>query len=109
MYLRLFTCRNRVEQRLGTSVPALYGLLLSNVYASVRFHAICPLAGTLLAVTSVWLAAAAALETHTWLLNPDPATGKPEPVYPAKDSKWKSQFAWQEDERDAAAASNVKW
>ena len=86
---------NRVDGRLGASVPALYGLLFSNLYASYRFAALRPLAGQLLAATSVWLAAAAGLETHTWLLNPDPQTKCPEPLYPAKDPKWNTKFRWE--------------
>lgn len=86
---------NRVEQRLGASVPALYGLLLSNLYTSFRFYRIRPLAGQLLAATSIWLAAAAALETHAWILNPDSDTDIPEPLYPAREAKWKSKFMWE--------------
>lgn len=84
-----------MEGRLGFSVPVLYGLLGSNLYASFRFYQVQPLAGKLLALTSTWLAAAAALETRTWQLNPDEATGKLEPLYPAKDHKWKTKFRWE--------------
>ena len=86
---------NNVERRLGFSVPVLYGLLFSNLYASYRFFLVDPLAGKLLVATSIWLAAAAALETNAWLINPDSDTGKPEPLYPAKDSKWKTKFRWE--------------
>lgn len=91
---------NRVEQRLGASVPVLYGLLLSNVYASYQFYLRRPVAGKWLLATSTWLAAAAALETHVWLLNPDSSTGQPEPLYPAKDDKWQSKFQWEEEKND---------
>eukprot|EP00977_Amphora_coffeiformis_P015097 scaffold4396_cov204-Amphora_coffeaeformis.AAC.7 len=91
----LWNSINRVDQRLGASVPALYGLLVTNLVASYRFYLVRPIAGKLLAATSIWLAAAAVLETHAWLINPDPTTGQPEPLYPAKDTKWKTKFRWE--------------
>lgn len=86
---------NNVERRLGVSVIALYALASSKAYTAYRFFQIDALAGKCLAATMTWLSAAAILETNTWLINPDPDTGKPEPLYPAKVAKWKTRFRWE--------------
>lgn len=100
--LSFATNSNRVDGRLGASVPALFGLLFSNIFASYQFYLVRPLAGKLLFATSLWLAAAAALETDTWRLNPENSTtGQRAPLYPAKDDstngeKWKTtKFRWE--------------
>jgi len=88
--------RNNVEKRLGVSVILLYGLWLSNAFAAFQFYKINPLAGKLLALTQIWITAAAALETSTWQINPDPDTGKPEPLLPRQHPKWASKFRWEQ-------------
>lgn len=93
-YLLLVCIRNNVDRRLGFSVPVLYGLALTKVLAAYCFYLVDPLLGKCLLLTLTWLGAAAALETHTWRINPDPDTGKPEPLYPAK-GKWKTRFRWE--------------
>lgn len=90
----LWNTTNNVERRLGVSVIVLYGLVLTKAYAAYRFLQIDPMAGKLLAATLTWLTAAAALETRTWQINPDPDTGECEPLYPAK-GKWKTRFRWE--------------
>jgi hypothetical protein len=95
IYLTMEPISNNVERRLGVSVIVLYSLALSKVFAAYKFYQIHPLAGKCLAATLTWLTAAAALETHTWRINPDPDTGKPEPLYPAKAPKWKTRFRWE--------------
>lgn len=89
-----FKYSNNVDRRLGFSVPVLYALALSKMLAAYRFYLVDPLLGKCLAATLTWITAAAALETHTWRINPDPDTGKPEPLYPAK-GKWKTKFRWE--------------
>ena len=86
---------NNVERRLGFSVIVLYLLVASKAWAVYQFYRIRPRAGQLLAATLTWLIAAAALETRTWQINPDPDTGRPEPLYPAKAAKWKTRFVWE--------------
>lgn len=93
--LLLFATSNNVERRLGVSVIALYGLVITDIFAAFRFYQVDPLSGKCLAATLTWITAAAALETNTWRINPDPATGKPEPLYPAKAKKWKTRFRWE--------------
>jgi tryptophan-rich sensory protein len=90
----LWNTVNNVDRRLGFSVPVLYALALSKMLAAYRFYLVDPLLGKCLAATLTWITAAAALETHTWRINPDPDTGKPEPLYPAK-GKWKTKFRWE--------------
>jgi tryptophan-rich sensory protein len=91
----LWNTVNNVERRLGVSVIVLYALWITKAYAAVRFHRVDAVAGRLLASTLTWLTAAAALETNTWLINPDPDTGEPEPLYPARAEKWKTRFRWE--------------
>lgn len=66
---------------------------LSKAYAVYRFSQVDLLAGKMLSLTMVWLSIAAALVTATWKLNPDPATGKPEPLYPVQ-GEIVTKFAW---------------
>jgi benzodiazapine receptor len=91
----LWNTINNVEKRLGLSVIALYGMWLSKAYAAWRFFQVDPLAGKALALTLSWLTAAAALETRTWQINPDPTTGQKEPLYPAMADKWQTKFRWE--------------
>eukprot|EP00571_Detonula_confervacea_P006968 CAMPEP_0172320486 /NCGR_PEP_ID=MMETSP1058-20130122/40666_1 /TAXON_ID=83371 /ORGANISM="Detonula confervacea, Strain CCMP 353" /LENGTH=285 /DNA_ID=CAMNT_0013035765 /DNA_START=186 /DNA_END=1043 /DNA_ORIENTATION=- len=91
----LWNTINNVEKRLGLSVIALYGIWLSKAYAAWRFFLVDPLAGKALALTLSWLTAAAALETRTWQINPDPGTGQKEPLYPAKADTWQTKFRWE--------------
>ena len=62
----------------------LYGLFFSKAYTSYLAYQIVPNAGIALACTLTWLGAAAALGTDTWRLNPDPKTGKRQPLLPTK-------------------------
>lgn len=92
----LWNTINNVERRLGVSVIVLYLMWLSKAYAAYEFWRIDKISGQLLAATLTWLTAAAALETNTWLINPDSDTGKVEPLYPAKvEGKWKTAFRWE--------------
>ena len=85
---------NNVDRRLGFSVPIMYGLVLTKVFAAYRFFLVYPVAGKWLAATLSWLLAAAALQTQTWLINPESDTSLPEPLYPAKSKKWETRFRW---------------
>jgi len=92
----LWNTVNNIERRLGVSVILLYLLWLTKAYAAYQFWRIDKITGQLLALTLTWLTAAAALETNTWLINPDPDTGRVEPLYPAKvKGKWKTVFRWE--------------
>jgi len=75
---------NRVEEQLGLSMIMLYGLFLSKAYTAYLAYRIVPGAGIALACPLSWLAAAAALGTDTWRLNPDSHTGKLQPLLPTK-------------------------
>jgi TspO/MBR family len=89
-------CSNNVERRLGVSVIVLYALVLTKALAAYQFYQVDRAAGRWLAATLTWLTAAAALETRTWQINPDPTTGKPEPLYPSKEeNKWRTRFRWE--------------
>jgi len=85
---------NNVERRLGVSVIALYGLWLTKALTAYLFYQIDPRAGKWLAATLTWITAAAALETRTWQINPDPSSKEREPLYPAK-GKAKTLFRWE--------------
>lgn len=89
---------NNVERRLGVAVLGVYTVWLSKAHAVYQYTAVNPVAGRLLGLTLIWLTIASALVTATWRLNPDPATGRPEPLVPVvkKDGRSKSltQFAW---------------
>ena len=73
----------------------LYALALSKAFTAWQFSKVYPLAGKLLALTMTWLSAAAALETSTWLINPDVETGKLEPLIPRRHPKWSTKFRWE--------------
>lgn len=88
--------RNNVERRLGVSVILLYSLWLSKAFAAFQFFKVEPLAGKLLALTLTWISAACALETRTWQINPDPDTGKREPLLPMQHPKWSTKFKWEQ-------------
>jgi len=87
---------NNVEQRYGVSVMGVLCVWLSKAHAAYRYYQVVPLAGKVLGVTLVWLTIASTLITATWRLNPDPTTGKPEPLYPTvtQGEPSKTQFAW---------------
>ena len=91
----LWTTVNNIERRLGFSVVLLYSLWLTKAFAAWQFYQVKPLAGKLLAVTLTWITAACALETRTWQINPDPDTGKKEPLLPMQHPKWKTKFRWE--------------
>jgi translocator protein len=91
----LWNTVNNIERRLGPSVILLYALAFTKAATALVFYKVTPLAGKLLALTMTWLTAAAVLETQTWRINPDPDTGKKEPLYPAKVAKWKTKFRWE--------------
>jgi len=92
----LWNTVNNVERRLGVSVILLYSLWLTKAFAALMFYKVDPMAGKLLALTLTWLTAACALETRTWQINPDPNTGKPEPLIPMQHPKWTTKFRWEE-------------
>jgi len=94
----LWNTVNNVERRLGFSVILLYLLWLTKVATIVQLYRVSPLAGKLLAITMTWLTAAAALETNTWLINPDALSGKLEPLIPRKHPKWKTVFRWEQQQ-----------
>merc|ERR1719162_1087711 len=91
----LWNTVNNVEDRLGFSVVLIYLLWLTKAFAALQFTKVQPLAGKLLAVTLTWLTAAVALLTRTWQINPDPLTGKLEPLLPMKHPKWNTKFRWE--------------
>lgn len=92
----LWNTVSNVERRLGVSVVLLYSLWLSKAFAALQFYKVKPLAGKLLALTLTWITAAVALETRTWQLNPDPYTGKLEPLVPMQHPKWTTKFRWEQ-------------
>lgn len=84
---------NNVERRYGVSVVGVACVWLSKAYAAYSYGRVVPRAGTLLALPLVWLSVASALIYSTWRINPDPSTGKPEPLYPTVGDK-KTKFVW---------------
>jgi translocator protein len=84
---------NNVERRYGVAVTGVILVWLSNAHAAYQYWQIDPLAGKLLAAVSIWLTIATALVVATWRINPDPATGAPEPLYPVKD-RAATKFIW---------------
>jgi translocator protein len=84
---------NNVERRYGASVLGVFCVWLSKAHAVYRYSMVNSVAGKLLGATLIWLTIASALVTATWRLNPDPATGRPEPLYPMT-GKSRSKFAW---------------
>lgn len=85
---------NNVERRYGASVIGVVLVWLSKAHASYQYFQVDPMAGKILALTLIWLTIASVLITRTWQLNPDPATGKPEPLYPVKGGKAKTRYIW---------------
>ena len=85
-----------MERRLGVSVVLLYALWLTKAFAALQFYKVEPRAGQLLAWTLTWITAAVALTTRTWQLNPDPDTGRLEPLVPMKHPKWSTKFKWEQ-------------
>jgi translocator protein len=85
---------NNVERRYGASVSGVFLVWLSKAHAAYQYMQVDDgLAGKILAITLVWLTIASALITRTWQLNPDPTTGKVEPLYPVK-GKVKTRYIW---------------
>jgi translocator protein len=84
---------NNIERRFGVAVPGVILVWLSKAHAAYQYGRVHVGAGRLVAATLIWLTIASALVTATWRLNPDPATGKPEPLYPVK-GKAETKFAW---------------
>ena len=62
----------------------LYALFGSKAYTAYLAYQIDSRAGIALACTLFWIGAASALGTATWRLNPDPVTGKNQPLLPLK-------------------------
>ena len=89
---------NNIERRFGVAVTGVLFVWLSKAHAAYQYGRVNPLAGCLIAATLIWLTIATALVTATWRLNPDPATGKPEPLYPVK-GKAETKFAWFSDKK----------
>jgi len=90
---------NNVERRYGASVVGVGFVWLSKAHAAYQFSRVDAVAGKLLGATLVWLTIAATLVAATWRLNPDPATGRPEPLYPIKSGKMETKFAWFSDSK----------
>lgn len=84
---------NNVERRFGVAVTGVLCVWLSKAHAAYQYRLVNPIAGTLLGATLIWLTIASALVTATWRLNPDPETGKLEPLYPVT-GKATTKFAW---------------
>lgn len=90
---------NNTERRYGVAVTGVVAVLASKVFAAFQYYNVNALAGKLLGGTCIWLTVATALIAATWRLNPDPATGKPEPLYPVKGAV-KTQFLWFAGKKD---------
>lgn len=84
---------NNVEKRFGVSVTGVLFVWLSKAFAAWQYYQVNAFAGKLVVVPLIWLTIAATLITATWRLNPDPSTGKPEPLYPL-DGEKKTKFLW---------------
>ena len=84
---------NNVERRYGVSFEVVTLVWLSKAHAAYQFTRVNAVAGRVLAATLVWLTIASALVFTTWRINPDPSTGKPEPLYPVR-GKVPTKFAW---------------
>jgi len=91
----LWNTVNNVEDRLGVSVVLINVLWLTKAFAALQFYNVKPLAGKLLALTLTWITAAVVLLTRTWQINPDPDTGKREPLVPMQHPKWDTKFRWE--------------
>jgi len=92
----LWNTVNNVEDRLGFSVILICVLWITKAFAALQFYKVDPLAGKLLTVTLTWITAAVALLTRTWQINPDPVTGKREPLLPMQHPKWNTKFRWEQ-------------
>lgn len=84
---------NNVEKRYGVSVVGVVLVWLSKAFAAYQYYLVVPMAGKLLALPLIWLTIASSLIIRTWQLNPEPETGKPEPLYPVVGKKT-TKFAW---------------
>jgi translocator protein len=84
---------NNVERRYGVAVLGVVCVWLSKAYAAYQYMQVDTRAGQLLSLSLIWLTIAAALVTRIWQLNPDPDTGKLEPLYPVT-GKTRTRFVW---------------
>jgi tryptophan-rich sensory protein len=84
---------NNVERRYGTSVAGVALVWLSKALAAFAYYRALPTAGILLSLPLLWLTVAFALIVATWRLNQDPATGRPEKLYPTVGDK-KTRIVW---------------
>jgi tryptophan-rich sensory protein len=84
---------NNVDRRYGASVTGVLCVTASALNAAYQYYKVNSLAGKLLGLTLLWFAVASSLITATWKLNPDPSTGKKDPLYPIIGDK-KTEFAW---------------
>jgi benzodiazapine receptor len=77
---------NNVERRLGAAVPGVTCVWASVLFASSQYYAVSELAGSLLALTAVWITVAGLLIADTWRINSAESGGKweGEPLYPYK-------------------------
>ena len=85
---------NNTERRYGVSVTGVVLVWISKAFAAYQYFLVNPKAGKLLALPLIWLTIASTLVVQTWRLNPDPETGKVEPLYPVQGSKKKTKFLW---------------
>jgi tryptophan-rich sensory protein len=84
---------NNTEKRYGASVTGVLSVVASLLNAAYQYYTVEPLAGKLLGLTVVWLSVATSLITATWQLNPDPATGERNALYPVKGEA-DTEFIW---------------
>jgi translocator protein len=84
---------NNIERRFGVAVTVVFCVWLSKAHTAYQYSLVNPFAGKLLGATLIWLTIASALVTATWRLNPDPDTGKLDPLYPVV-GKATTKFAW---------------
>lgn len=80
---------NNVERRMGAAVPGVFCVWLSVLFATSQYMQVSELAGSLLAVTAVWITVAGTLVADTWRVNNDVA---PEPLYPFKNDRVRTRY-----------------
>lgn len=81
-----WNCVNNVERRLGAAVPGVACVWASVLFATGQYYSVSPLAGSLLALTAVWITVAGLLVADTWRINSAEVGGKweGEPLFPYK-------------------------
>lgn len=89
----LWNTINNTEKRYGASVTGVLSVVASLLNAAYQYYTVEPLAGKLLGLTVIWLSVATSLITATWQLNPDPATGERNALYPVKGEA-DTEFIW---------------